>query len=73
MSICELTPMAFSLLLMLLFELLRVMAWPMRPMWLSTELLRVRSLERPRYLLFGNRSVSEKRFRLILIVRSRLV
>lgn len=73
MSICEFTPMALSLLLILLALPLSVIAcWMLRALWLSTELFLGRSFDRPRYLLLGNRSVSENRFRLIRIVLSRL-
>ena len=72
-SICELTPICLSLLFMLPALPLSVAACCMPlPMWLSTELLRGRSFDRPRYLLLGNRSVSENKFLLILIVRSKL-
>ena len=72
MSICEFTPMALSLLLIFPTLPLRVMACCMRCPWLSTELFRGRSFERPRYFDLGNRSVREKRFLLMRIVRSRL-
>lgn len=72
-SIWELTPICFSLLLIFELLLFSVIACPILPMWLSTELFRVRSFDRPRYLLFGNRSVREKRFLLILIVLNKLV
>ena len=71
-SIWELTPMALSLLLMLPTLPLRVAACIMPlPAWLSTELFRGKSFERPLYLLLGNRSVRENRFLLILIVLSK--
>ena len=73
MSICELTPICLSLLLMLPALPLSVTAWDIPlPAWLSTELLRGKSLDRPRYLLFGNRSVRENKFLLMRIVRSKL-
>ena len=42
------------------------------PAQLSTEIFLAKSLERPLYLLLGNRSVKENRLRLILMVRSKL-
>jgi hypothetical protein len=42
-----------------------------RAAWLSAEFCRKTSLDRPRYLCFGKRSVSENKFRLILIVLSK--
>ena len=73
MSICELTPICFSLLLMLPALPFRVAAcyMPLRT-WLSSELFLGKSFDLPLYLLLGNRSVSENKFRLILIVRSKL-